>query len=265
MHALNDHDPTPMHDLIRQKLREIERSENVRILHAVESGSRAWGFPSRDSDYDVRFFYVRPLEDYLRLEKTRDVIELPINDILDINGWDLSKTLQLLHAANPTLFEWMQSDIVYLETDFAASFRPLLHRYFSSRKGLYHYISMADGNYKYYLKSDMVRAKKYFYVLRPVLACRWILERGTPPAMLFSELVTSQLEVDMRPIVEDLLDLKMSSTEVREIPKIQPLNDYLDRSIADIKERVQQLEATENPGWEPLNHFFRQMLTEPHS
>ncbi len=249
-----------MQDIIRQKLKEIEQSQNVRILHAVESGSRAWGFPSRDSDYDVRFFYVRPLEHYLKLESTRDVIELPINEVLDINGWDLSKTLQLLHGANPTLFEWMQSDIVYLETDFAAAFRPLLHRYFSSRKGLYHYISMAQGNYRDYLKGDMVRAKKYFYVLRPVLACRWILEKGTPPAMLFSELVASQLEADMKPIVEHLLDLKMNSPEVREIPKIKELNEYLDASIADIQERVQQIEPTENPGWEPLNALFRKLV-----
>ncbi len=260
MHALNNHDPTPMHDLIRQKLREIERSENVRILHAVESGSRAWGFPSRDSDYDVRFFYVRQPEDYLRLENTRDVIELPVNELLDVNGWDLSKTLRLTYAANPTLFEWMQSDIVYHESDFAATFRPLLHRYFSARKGLYHYISMAGGNYRDYLKGDMVRAKKYFYVLRPVLACRWILECRTPPPMLFSELVASQLEPGMRPIVEHLLDLKMNSPEVREIPKITELNDYLNRSIADIRERVQQIEPTANPGWEPLNALFRDIV-----
>ncbi len=251
-----------MQDLIRRKLREIEETQNVRILHAVESGSRAWGFPSRDSDYDVRFFYVRPWEDYLRLDRTRDVIELPINELLDINGWDLCKTLQLTYAANPTLFEWMQSDIVYRETDFAATFRPLLHRYFSARKGLYHYISMAEGNYRDYLRGDRVRAKKYFYVLRPLLACRWILEKGTPPAMLFRELVNSQLEAEMRPIVEELLELKMNAPEVREIPRITRLNDYLDAGIADVKECVRGVEPTENPGWEPLNGFFRKLVRQ---
>ena len=94
-----------MRELVIQKLKEIERTENIRILHAVESGSRAWGFPFPDSDYDVRFIYVRPSEFYLKLEKTRDVIELPINDMLDINGWDLNKALRLLHSFNPTLFE----------------------------------------------------------------------------------------------------------------------------------------------------------------
>lgn len=102
-----------MRDLIIQKLKEIEQNENIRILHAVESGSRAWGFPSPDSDYDVRFIYIRSPEFYLKLEKTRDVIELPINDMLDINGWDLNKALRLLHSSNPTLFEWMSSPVIY--------------------------------------------------------------------------------------------------------------------------------------------------------
>lgn len=114
-----------MRETILSKLDEIENRENVKILLAVESGSRAWGFASPDSDYDVRFIYVRPKEDYLRLEKTRDVIELPIEGELDINGWDLDKTLRLLRASNPTLFEWFSSPIVYRETAFAQEFRSI--------------------------------------------------------------------------------------------------------------------------------------------
>ena len=128
-----------MKDTIQKELAQIEQTQNVRILLAVESGSRAWGFASPDSDYDVRFIYVRPKDAYLRLQKHRDVIELPINDALDINGWDLTKTLRLLHKSNPTLFEWGASPIVYLETDFAARFKSVMGRYFSSKRGLYHY------------------------------------------------------------------------------------------------------------------------------
>ena len=97
-----------MRKVISEKLQQIEIQENVRILHAVESGSRAWGFESPDSDFDVRFIYVRPRDYYLRLERTRDVLEFPINDLLDINGWDLQKALRLLHRSNPTLLEWFQ-------------------------------------------------------------------------------------------------------------------------------------------------------------
>lgn len=133
----------------------------MRILLAVESGSRAWGFASPDSDYDVRFIYVRPQNEYLRLDPHRDVIELPIDDVLDINGWDMYKTLQLLHKSNPTLFEWFSSPIVYLETDFAERFRGIMNSYFSTKRGLLHYLSMAEKNYRNYLRGDMVRAKKY--------------------------------------------------------------------------------------------------------
>lgn len=160
-----------MREKIQEQLRRIEEAENIKILFAVESGSRAWGFASPDSDYDVRFIYIRRLEDYLRLNTIRDVIELPIDDALDINGWDLQKTLRLLHKSNPTLFEWFSSPIVYQETEFSDKFRDLMMHYFSSKKTMYHYVSMAEGNYREYLKGDLIRAKKYFYVLRPVLAC----------------------------------------------------------------------------------------------
>ena len=111
---------------IQEQIRRIEESENIKILLAVESGSRAWGFASPDSDYDVRFVYIRRPEDYLRLDAVRDVIELPIDDVLDINGWDLQKTLRLLYKSNPILFEWFSSPIVYQETEFADKLRDLM-------------------------------------------------------------------------------------------------------------------------------------------
>ena len=115
-----------MRKKIQTQLRRIEEEENIKILLAVESGSRAWGFASPDSDYDVRFIYIRRMEDYLKLEKVRDVIELPMDDVLDMNGWDLQKTLRLLYKSNPTLFEWFSSPIVYQETEFADKFRDLM-------------------------------------------------------------------------------------------------------------------------------------------
>ena len=165
-----------MEKIIVQKLHEIEEKEHVKILLAVESGSRAWGFASPDSDYDVRFLYVRTREDYLQLDPLRDVIEQPINDLLDINGWDLQKALRLMYKSNPTLFEWLKSPIIYIETEFADEMRRVMSDYFSVKHSLYHYISMAEGNYKKYLRTEMVKAKKYFYVLRPLLAGQWILE-----------------------------------------------------------------------------------------
>lgn len=249
-----------MRTTILSRLNEIENRENVKILLAVESGSRAWGFASPDSDYDVRFIYVRPREAYLRLEKTRDVIELPIEGELDINGWDLDKTLRLLRASNPTLFEWFSSPIVYRETAFAQEFRGIMQRYFSSKRGLSHYLSMASSNYREYLKGDTVKAKKYFYVLRPVLACRWILDKGTPPPMLFSELVDVELDPAVAPDVDRLLDLKMNAPEIKTIPKIESINRYLDRCIEEVRSRIVQLPEDANHGWEELNRLFLSQL-----
>ncbi len=249
-----------MKDLIIQKLNEIERQENIQILHAVESGSRAWGFPSPDSDYDVRFIYVRNPEFYLKLEKTRDVIELPINDMLDINGWDIQKTLRLLHSSNPTLFEWMNSPVIYRQTVFADLIQPYLDRYFSCKSGLYHYLSMAEGNYRDYLKGEMVKAKKYFYVLRPILACKWILHKRTRPPMLFRELVESELENSMKSVVETLLDLKMNAPEVKLIPRIDMLNQYLDTTIQEVKDQIASIPYDKDSDWEALDRLFIDVL-----
>ena len=249
-----------MREKIQEQLRRIEEAENIKILFAVESGSRAWGFASPDSDYDVRFIYIRRLEDYLRLNTIRDVIELPIDDVLDINGWDLQKTLRLLHKSNPTLFEWFSSPIVYQETEFADKFRDLMMHYFSSKKTMYHYVSMAEGNYREYLKGDLIRAKKYFYVLRPVLACQWILDWGTPPPMLFSELLKAELPVELIDVVNQLLELKMNSPEVKLIKRISEINEYLDESIPRIKRAVRLLEDSLTPDWNEVNQLFLQSL-----
>lgn len=246
--------------LIQETLREIELRENCRILLAVESGSRAWGFASPDSDYDVRFIYIRPPESYLRLNRARDVIERPVSDALDVNGWDLDKTLKLLHKSNPTVFEWFSSPTVYRTSLFAEAFRPIMLRYFLSKAGLWHYLQMASGNYREYLKGDRVRAKKYFYVLRPILACRWILEKKTPPPMLFSELAKSQLPKYLEDAVQKLLDLKINSPEVKMIPRIAILNEYLDESIAEIRELARQYPTESVRDWKELNALFLSAL-----
>ena len=245
-----------MRDIILENLKKIEESEGIHILMAVESGSRAWGFASPDSDYDVRFIYKRPIEDYLRLDTVRDVIEVPINDVLDINGWDLNKTLRLLYRSNPTLFEWASSPIVYLDDGFLEVFRPILPKYFHSKNGLYHYLSMAKSNYREYLKGETVKAKKYFYVLRPILACKWILDRKSPPPMLFSELVEAELDPALKPEVDYLLDLKINAPERKIIPRIDAVNRYLDENIESLELALAKLPEEPLNDWFELNKLF---------
>lgn len=157
-----------MRDMIRQQLKQIEQEEQVRIIYACESGSRAWGFPSQDSDYDVRFLYVRPLEWYLSIEDKRDVIERPISDQLDINGWDLRKALKLFRKSNPPLLEWLQSPIQYDEQySVAQHIRALSPLTFSPKSCMYHYLNMAKGNFRDYLQGDQVRIKSISMFFAP--------------------------------------------------------------------------------------------------
>ena len=167
-----------------------------------------------------------------------------------------NEKITALYKSNPTVFEWFSSPIVYQTTDFTEAFKPVMRRYFSSKSGLWHYLQMAEGNYREYLRGDMVKAKKYFYVLRPILACRWILEKGTPPPMLFSELAASQLPDYLEKTVAKLLDLKMNSPEVKMIPRIDILNAYMDRSIAEVRALVEQYPREITKDWEELNALF---------
>ena len=249
-----------MKAIIQEKLNEIEARENIRILHCIESGSRAWGFASPDSDYDVRFIYVRPQEHYLRLDKTRDVIEWQLDETLDINGWDLSKALTLLHRSNPTLFEWNSSPIIYKTTPEWEKLAGIIDRYFTAKAGLYHYLSTAKSNYREFLKGETVRLKKYFYVLRPLLACQWILERKTPPPMEFRELAKCYLPRELKADVEQLLALKMSSPELGLGKRRERINEYIDHSIPMIEEQIKEFPPAPDAGWEELNEIFCSLL-----
>lgn len=247
--------------MILKKIKEIEQKENIRILHCVESGSRAWGLASPDSDYDVRFIYVRPKDYYLRLDKTRDVIEWQLDDTLDINGWDIQKALRLLHHSNPTVFEWDLSPIVYQTTDEWNRVSAASHLYFSKKAGVYHYLSTAKRNYREYLKGETVRLKKYFYVLRPLLACKWILAEQTPPPVPFSTLMDAYLEEDVKLDVQELLRIKRQTPEMGEGKRLERLNCYLDLHIEQTERQIAALPSEKNRGWEKLNGLFLSLLT----
>lgn len=206
---------TKIHENILLELGKIEREEQVRIVYACESGSRAWGFPSKDSDYDVRFIYVRPVEWYLSIFDKRDVIERPISDLLDINGWDLRKALNLFRKSNPPLLEWLQSPIPYFtKYSVAKQIRSVSPLSFSPKSCMYHYLHMAKGNYREYLQGEQVKIKKYFYVLRPILACGWIAKYNSMPPIEFDRLVEALIpeQSELRATVEQLLRRKKRVT-----------------------------------------------------
>lgn len=248
-------------ELVLLKIREIEEKEHVKVLHAVESGSRAWGVASPDSDYDVRFIYVRDKAFYLRLRDTKDFIDWELNEVLDINGWDLKKALRHFHKSNATLFEWSQSPITYYTTE---GWNKLYHQvacaYFSCKSAMYHYYGTANKNYHEYLLDDMVKYKKYFYVLRPLLACKWIEDKKCPPPVLFDELFHSVLEDDIKASVEDLLSKKVKMSETDKAPRIEKINQYIIDKLAYYKIMLESMEDDRKPDWEPLEKAFIDLL-----
>lgn len=225
-----------MRTQIMESLRRIEAEHDVTVLFACESGSRGWGFASPDSDYDVRFIYVHRLPWYLTVAPRRDVIELPINGDLDINGWDLRKALALMRESNPTLLEWLRSPIVYREeAQTMGRVRTLAEQVFSNARAWHHYTSMAKKNFREHLQADEVRYKKYLYVLRPLLAARWIRSQPGVPPMRFAELAQHTLDArqDAALIAEidALLEVKMRAGEGATSPRWPGIHAFIEAEL----------------------------------
>ena len=230
-------DPT-IHPAVRaeveRRLAACEAEHDVRILFCVESGSRAWGFPSPDSDYDVRFVYVHPEDWYLAfdVERRRDVIEYPIVDEIDINGWDLRKALYLFTRSNGALFEWLASPICYRDPFAARDALLALAERFLHRAALcYHYSHMARGNANQLLTGSQVKLKKYFYVLRPLLAIRWLLKRGTLPPVPFRTLLDAEAPAELLPSVTALLEAKAKTPELGEGNRLPLVDGFIEREL----------------------------------
>lgn len=246
---------------INKKLDEIEEKEGVRILHAVESGSRAWGFASPDSDYDVRFVYVKTKEDYLRLDESRDVIEWQLDEVLDINGWDLKKALRQFFKGNATLFEWSGSPIVYRTTSDWEKIQEVSRQYFSEKAAVYHYYGTANSTFQGYLLGDTVRYKKYFYALRPLLAARYIEKYHTAPPVLFDELLKLDMPQGLKAAIDELLEIKKKTTEEEENPHMPVIRSFVEAEAARQKEIADALPDDHNKDWTALNTIFREMIS----
>jgi predicted nucleotidyltransferase len=250
---------------VGKELRRIEQAYDVRVLYACESGSRAWGFASQDSDYDVRFLYVHSRDWYLSIEDRRDVIEEPISEGLDISGWELRKTLRLLRKSNPPLLEWLKSPVVYAwDEEFVSEFKQLADEYYSPARCFQHYLHMAFNNARQYLKHDQVWTKKYLYVLRPLLACRWIERNMGQVPMLFEELVEGVVEdADVRAAIANLVARKKAGDELDRGPRDVVLSLYIDAELASLEQIP--IEEEPAPDSVELNRFFQShCLRSPH-
>ncbi|WP_454834627.1 nucleotidyltransferase domain-containing protein [Pseudomonas lini] len=250
---------------VRDRLRRAEDEHDVKVLLAVESGSRAWGFASPNSDYDARFIYVNNPEWYLSvgLEEQRDVIEYPIIDDMDINGWDLRKALRLFWKSNPGFVEWVQSTIIYEHSgSFHERAKELLPLVYSVESGIYHYRSMAKTNYRGYLQGPQVPLKKYFYVLRPLLSVRWLEQFDKPAPIEFDKLrEVIDGESELQQAIDDLLAIKRASPEMGLSPQIMPIQQFIEREL----HRLDAIKPTRSDRKEVeplLSELFRSVLKE---
>ncbi len=258
-----------MNEIIQKKLVEIEEKFQVKILYAIESGSRAWGFPSKDSDYDVRFIYIHRPEWYLSIDPQgiggkRDVIEEPINDLLDISGWEITKALRLFRKNNPPLLEWLRSDILYYQKhSFVDNIKSLESQVFYPNSMLHHYLNMAKNNYREYLQGEQVRIKKYFYVLRPILACNWIEKYNETPPISFHELLEDIIpDSELKNEVNHLLKRKLQGDELDIEPRLKVINDYIENEIKRIEDYIKSLKIETKDSTKLLDELFRDTLKE---
>jgi uncharacterized protein len=204
--------------------------EGVRILYAAESGSRAWGFPSPDSDYDVRFIYAHARDWYVSLREERDVIERALDRRrVDLAGWDIRKALRLLLKSNPALYEWLVSPIVYVDSPLRAELKAMFEAHASPRALAYHYWSIARSQWKRELEDKAeVRLKKYFYLVRPLLSLAWVAGHGSPPPMSIGDLLAgSEVPRGPRAAIEALLREKRDTPELGTRPPIADIDGWI--------------------------------------
>ena len=270
---------------IKEKLTQIEQRENIRILYACESGSRAWGFASPDckaetcysacktaesrpksvacldqtySDYDVRFIFVRPVEDYLRVKELPDFIDAELNEVYDINGWDLKKFFKQLYKSNPVIFEWADSPIVYRTSEEWETVKANMQDFVLQVAMIHHYRGMAKSNVRSNFATSEVVLKKYLYVLRPVLACVWIMQKHTVPPTEFSKLVEEVLPEELKALVDELLAVKLKSGEKEKGARIPQIDLLIESKLNEATVFPVTDEVQEN--YEKLDKLFLEIV-----
>lgn len=239
-----------MRETIIETIKKIETEKNIKILFACETGSRAWGFPSPDSDYDIRMIYKHQTSWYLSVSEKKDTLEAMLNDgDLDITGWDIRKCLRLLWKSNSALLERLQSPVVYyVEPGFLEIMQPLADACFAPVASMYHYLNMGKRSFEDIDGQDEVKLKKLFYALRASFACKWILDKDSIPPIVFQKML-DELEIPaaLRTRIYELIELKSGKNEDYMHPQEPEMNAFIreqfersEKESANLKGRKQK-------------------------
>lgn len=255
-----------MKEIILNKLEEIEKQYGVKVLLAVESGSRAWGFASTASDFDVRFIYIHCAQWYLSIDSLgtgskRDVIENPVDKNLDISGWELTKALRLFRKSNPTILEWLRSDLVYIQNDvFVRQLRVLEKEVFNPVPILHHYFNLARGNYNKYFQGKDVKIKIILYVLKSLLACMWIEKNQSFPPIRIEDLLLNLTNEKLKQEVDQLVQLKISGEEKVSLSDHLLVHEFIDAEIEQVQKYLVAKKTEHQNVTTKLDEIFRETL-----
>ena len=253
--------PNIMKNKISERLQALEKQHHIKIFYAVESGSRAWGFGSQDSDYDVRFLYYHQPEWYFSVSKQTDnLVKMEGNNLLDFAGWELKKALNLLLKGNMSLYEWLHSPIVYKQEDIFAPFQALAKEFYNPKALMFSYVGLAENNYKAYADRKKPKLKKYLYILRTLAACRWIAERQTPPPIEMEELKeVFHHESLIRDFLDKIIENKKKGNEWDALAAPQAINRWIEKQIVYYKQQADSMPILQK-NTQPLSDFFYQTV-----
>lgn len=249
---------------INDYLQQLEQEKQIKILLACETGSRAWGFPSPDSDYDIRLIYIHSNDWYLSLYEHKDTLGRMLdNNDIDITGWELRKALRLLNKSNAPILERIQSPILYrYDVDFLKGITELAHKQYSRITTIHHYLSMAKKFMAELQETSDYRLKKFFYALRSAVACKWIVEKES---LLPIEFIKTYQQLNLAPAlvqrIEELITLKANVSESYRHQGEANLFQFIEDCIVEAEINKANLPASSGKK-EDLNNFFRQTIRQ---
>lgn len=231
---------------IIDKLHQAEREHNIKVILAVESGSRAWGFASSDSDYDCRFIYTRSKDNYITIQNKPDFLEYELNSVYDISGWDITKVMKQAIKPNTVLLEWLTSDIIYMSDDSVTELRKLALDYFNPKRVCYHYLNMAKKRNEL-ITSGNHKLKHYFYALRTLANIQYILHYQTmPPIDYFETIQQINLDPELITEIKKLRKLKQDGVEAEQIEPNSLLLEYFNSQLEISEQQINELQFKSN-------------------
>lgn len=257
---INDHNTK--HKTISEKIKEIERRENVRVLHCVDLGECAWGIGATNDPSDIKFIYVRPLKSYLRLRPLKDEIHVKTNDVFSLHGIDLQKALRMLDTPRHQIYEIVCSPIVYHTSEEWKAIAQTIRKFFNPKAAVWNSLFIARKCFADNLKNDIIKFSDYFTALRAVLACKWAISKNSPPPYELPILIQECLDEDIMPAVSDLIKLKEVMPTLGLGPKIIVLNNYIEKSIKEIEEQRNTLSYGTSISWHEMDRLFKWVLDQ---